>query len=335
MLKLFSGVEQPVTEIQRRCNMTLLTRSVAALIAIGVSVPVHAARAQEIPVYVSASFTGRNNLYIEDLAPDEVEILQDGKPRRIEFMARDALPVAYGMIFERSLLGDPAEERRFGLSVPGPAAARNLAYELVDKHLRRQVFWIGCYDKELAVALDFTSDAFQAHAAIQQLRGARGPEESFLYGALFAALRRMSERHEKRKVLIVFLESVDPGTLDRIKPLQNIVSLHNVELFFVRFGARTTGRPGSVAPQMSDAALRELAGATAGEAFSAAVYGDHPEDLSRRLYNHIRTLYTFGFLAEPRGEPLARLSIRCTRPGCKVRARRFVPAGPGEAGRHE
>jgi len=229
-----------------------VTRPVAALI-IFLAAPCHASRAQEIPVYVSASFTDRNNLYVEDLAPEEVEILQDGKPRRIEFMARDELSAAYGIIFERALLGEPGDERRFGLSDAGAAAARNLAYELVDKHLRRQVFWIGCYDKELAVALDFTSDAFQAHAAIQQLRGGRGPEESFLYGALFAALRRMNERHEKRRVLIVFLESVDPGTLDRIKPLKNILSLSNVELFCVRFGARVTGRPGGVSPQMSDA----------------------------------------------------------------------------------
>lgn len=314
--------------------MISVTRPVAALI-IFLAAPCHASRAQEIPVYVSASFTDRNNLYVEDLAPEEVEILQDGKPRRIEFMARDELPAAYGIIFERALLGEPGDERRFGLSDAGAAAARNLAYELVDKHLRRQVFWIGCYDKELAVALDFTSDAFQAHAAIQQLRGGRGPEESFLYGALFAALRRMNERHEKRKVLIVFLESVDPGTLDRIKPLKNILSLSNVELFCVRFGARVTGRPGGVSPQMSDAALRELAAATAGEAYSAAVYGDHAEDLSRRLYNHIRTLYTFGFLAEPPGESPARLSIRCRRPGCKVRARQLVPAGPGAVPRHE
>lgn len=315
--------------------MASVTRSVAALIVIFVTAPCPAARAQEIPVYVSASFTGRNNLHIEDLAPGEVEILQNGKPRRIEFMARDELPVAYGIIFERALLGEAEEERRFSLSGPGAAAARNLAYELVDKHLRQQVFWVGCYDKELAVALDFTSDTFKAHAAIQQLRGARGPEESFLYGALFAALRRMNERHEKRRVLIVLLESVDPGTLDRIKPLKNILSLSNVELFCVRFGARVTGKPGSVSPQMSDAALRELAAATAGEAFSAAGYGDHLEDLSRRLYNHIRTLYTFGFFAEPLGESLARLSIRCTRPGSKVRARQLVPAGPGAAIRHE
>lgn len=315
--------------------MIIVQRAIATIAIILLALPIGTAPAQGLPVYVSASFTGRNNLYVEDLAPEEVEILQDGKPRRIEFMARDELPAAYGIIFERALLGEPGDEKRFGLSGAGAAAARNLAYELVDKHLRRQVFWIGCYDKELAVALDFTSDAFQAHAAIQQLRGGRGPEESFLYGALFAALRRMNERHEKRRVLIVFLESVDPGTLDRIKPLKNILSLSNVELFCVRFGARVTGRPGSVSPQMSDAALRELAAATAGEAYSAAVYGDHPEDLSRRLYNHIRTLYTFGFLAEPAGESPARLSIRCTRPGCKVRARQLVPAGPGAVLRHE
>ncbi len=304
----------------------------AAAVVMLLGVP---ARPQQLPVYVSASFLGRNNLYIEDLTPEEVEILQDGRPRRIEFMARDELPAAYGIVFERALLGEPEEERRLAVSGPGPAAARNLAYELVDKHLRRQVVWIGCYDKQLEVALDFTSDGFQAHRAIQQLRGRRAAEDSFLYGALLAAIERMNTRHERRRALVVFLESVDAGTLDRIRPLRNILSLSNVEAFFVRFGARVTGRPGGVSPQMSDAALRELAGATAGEAFSAAVYGDHPEDLSRRLYNHIRTLYTFGFLADPPGASPSRLAVLCARPGCKVRARPFVPSGFGTAPGHE
>jgi hypothetical protein len=207
-------------------------------------------------------------------------------------------------------------------------AAKNVAYELIDKYLGRQVVWVGCYEKELQVVLDFTSDGFQAHRAIQVLRGQRNPQESFLYAALFSAVQRMNQRSEKRRVLVVFLESMDSDTLSRIKPLKNLLAASNVELFFVRFGSRLTGRTGGLSPQMSVGSLRELAGATSGETFVAGDYGEHMEDLSRRMYNYIRTLYTFGFQAESSREKPGQLTIKCARAGSKVRARSVVPALP-------
>jgi hypothetical protein len=244
-------------------------------------------------------------------------------------MAREELPTVFGIIFDRAMLGEfPEDERRAGSLVPGPTAARNVAYELIDKYLGRQVVWVGCYEKDLQVVLDFTSDGFQAHQAIQQLRGQRNPQESFLYAALFSAVHRMSQRSEKRRVLVVFLESLDSDTLDRIKPLKNLLSASNVELFFIRFGSRLSTRAGGLSPQMSEGALRELAGATAGETFVAADYGEHMEDLTRRMYNYIRTLYTFGFQAESSREKPGRLSITCARTGSRVRARPVVPALP-------
>lgn len=300
----------------------------AALVVLGLAA-FSAGQSQGLPVYVSASLTDKNGLFIEDLGAGEVEILENGQPRKIEFIASGEVPTAYGILFDRAMMGEsPDLERRVGGQLPSAMAARNVAYELIDKQLGKQVLWVGYYDNELHVALDFSSDAFAAHRAIQEIQGVRNPPPSFLYGGLFGAAQHMNERHEKRRVLLLFLEDVDSATLDKLKPLKNLLSVSNLELFCLRFGSRTLAGPGQMSPQMTESALRELSSVTAGETFVASAYGDHMEDLSRRIYNHIRTFYTFGFRAEsPRNDP-GRLQIRCARSGSRIRIHPLVPVLP-------
>jgi len=314
-------------------TLTCSSRCAAAATVISLFIPLLLAGSlggpQKRPVYVSASLVDRNNLFIENLNPDEIQILEDGKPREIEFMASVELPTVYGIVFDRTMLGAYPDDERTGRGLAsGPLSARNIAYQLIDKHLARQAVWVGYYDQGLQVVLEATSDGFQAHRAVQEMQGVRNPEPSFLYGALLSAVQHMNQRPEKRRVLLFFLEDVDTRTLDRLKPLRNLLSASNVELFLVRFGSRLHARPGAALPQMSEAAIRELSGTTAGDSFVASTYGEHMEDLARRIYNHIRTIYTFGFSSESTPERPLSLTIKCTLPGSRVRSRSLVPSLP-------
>src|SRR5205823_976388 len=67
---------------------------------------------QRGPVYVTASFVDKNNLFIESLSKDEVQVLENGQVRRIEFMASDEIPVVYGLIFERALFSESQADDR-------------------------------------------------------------------------------------------------------------------------------------------------------------------------------------------------------------------------------
>ena len=281
----------------------------------------------ERPAYFTASFTDRNALFIENLAREEVRILENGSARKLELMARDEIPVVYGILFDLAIVPDAAEVER-GRRGPGLASARDIAYELIDKYLGRQACWVGAYDRELRVALEPTTDGFQAKDAIQRLSGSRRPAETYLYGALVSAVQRMSDRPEKRRVLLVFLDSVDLETAGKAKPLKNLLSSSNVELFVVSFAARLTTRGATVQFPMAQGFLRDLAGVTAGEAFFASDYREHLNDISRRVYNQVRTFYTFGFLSTSSPERPARLAIECVRPGAKVRHHPTLAASP-------
>jgi VWFA-related protein len=274
--------------------------------------------AAPVPVYVTASFTDRNGFFIENLSRDEVRLLEDGSPRDLQLIARDDIPVVYGVVFDRAILPEAFELDR-QRARPGIASGRDIAYELIDKVLGRQAVWVGVYDRDLRITLEPTTDGFRVKDAIHQLAGTRQPSESFLYGALVAAVQKMSSRSEKRRVLLLFLDAVDSESAGKAKALKNLLAGSNVELFVVSFASRLASGQGKVQFALTQGMLRELANATCGEAFFASDYRDHLDDISRRMLNQIRTLYTFGFLSPSTTQKPSRLEIQCTRSGSKVR----------------
>jgi VWFA-related protein len=279
---------------------------------------------QKKPVFVSASFLGQNRLFIEDMRREELRILENGKPREIEFFAGVEVPTVYAILFDRAILPEPFDFPRSDPNrIPISTAATNVAYQVIDQVLSRQVGWVGTYDQELRVALDFTQDMGRIKDMVQSLRSARTMEDSSLYSAFFNAIKKMNSRNEKRRILILFLEALDMNSGDKLRPMKNLLSASNVELFVASFAASkfSTGR--GLPPLQSEACLKELAGVTAGGAFFTMAEGI--EGIGRRISNQIRTLYTIGFELEASAEEPSALKIQCTRPGVKIAAHPIVP----------
>jgi VWFA-related protein len=285
--------------------------------------PAPALPAQKTPVFVTASFLGRNRLFLEDLSREEIKVYENGQPREVEFFAGSEVPVVYGLLFDRALLPRAFEDLSpYQYGIPSAQAAVNVADQLVDLVLGRQVGWVAAYDQGMRVALDFSPDGGRIKDTIRQLRGERTLEESSLYGALFAAVNKMNQRNERRRVVVLFLEVLDTGTGSKLKPLKNLLAASNVDLFVASFAPRTaTGR--GLPPLQSEASLRDLASVTAGGAYFSATEGI--EGLGRRVSEQIRTCYTIGFQSESPPDSPARLTIECTRPGVKVKSHSVVP----------
>ncbi len=283
--------------------------------------------AEKTPVFTTGSFIDKNGLFIETLDRTEVEVLENGVSRKLEYMARDEIPVAYAILFEYPMLSESADEIRIDPRyLSNQTRARDVAYELIDKLLGRQTIMIASYDRQLLVAQDFVSDGFTAKNAVQQLRGPRHAGESYLYGALFSAVRMLNERPEKRRVLIVFLETIDADTAGKVKPLKNLFAATNIELFIVNFSSQlASDRRGSILPSLCFATAHDLTSVTSGETFKASDYSGHADDLVRRMINQLRTLYTFGIEAESDADKPGSLEMRCTRPGSKVTHHPVVP----------
>lgn len=277
------------------------------------------------PVFVTASFLGKNRMFLEDLSREEIRIYENGKPRTIEYFAGREVPVAYGILFDRSILPEPFEDlRREANQVPAAMAAMNVAFQILDQALGGQIGWVGVYDKDIRYPLDFSVDTGRLKDVIQQLRGQRSTDESFLYGALFESVQKLNPRNEKRRVMILFINILDMATADKLKPLKNLLSASNVEFFVACFATKSGLRGGGgLSPALSEAALRDLASVTAGNAYFSNLEGI--EGLGRRISNQIRTFYTIGFESEAASGRPSALKIECTRPGVKVTAHPVIP----------
>ncbi len=279
---------------------------------------------QKRPVFVTASFLGKNHMYLEDLSQEEVRVYENGQPRQVEFFAGNEVPTAYGILFDRSFLPRPFEDQVYEPSqIPSAMAATNVAYQLIDQAFGGQVGWVGAYDTELRTATDFTQDSGRIKDVIQQLRGERLLEEPSLYRAIFGAVKKMSLRNEKRRVLVLFLETVDPEVGSKLKPLKNLLAASNVELFVAGFPASRTGMNRGMPSVQSEACLRELAGVTAGGAYFSKMEGI--EGVGRRIANQIRTLYTIGFESSSDSDQPSPLKVECVRPGAKAAFHPVIP----------
>jgi Ca-activated chloride channel family protein len=280
--------------------------------------------AQRTAVFVTASFQDKNRLYLENLSREEIHVFENGKPREVEFFASKEVPVAYGLLWDRDLLPKPFDDLRAGqYGIPSATAATNVAYQLLDQALGHYVGWVAAYDSEFRLAIDFTQDTGLIKDAMQQLQGERLTEEPTLYGALFTAVKKLSQRNEKRRVLIVFLDYLDFETSGKLKPLKNLLSASNVELIIAGFPVSKVTSSHGLPPPQSEASLRELAGVTAGGAYFSLMEGI--EGMGRRISYQIASYYTVGFQAESPPDQPAKLKIECTRPGTKVTTRTVVP----------
>jgi len=309
--------------VQRAGPDWQVTKSGRLFLSLSFSLLVVAAGyAQTTEVYVTASLVDRNHLFVENLTADEVRITEDGKPRKVEFKVMEQLPTAYGVLIERALMPEADVDVRSAMA--GATLAKNILLQLIDKYLGYQQVWMGTYQEDPEELLNFTGDGFQMKEAVQRLTGPHVNTESFLYPALFSAVRKMCERTEKRRVLVLFLEAIDLKTVGKVRPLKNLLASSNIELFVVSFTSRLSTR-GGISPASSDASLRELAGSTAGEFYAAGFSKDHPEDIVRRLVMQLRTLHTFGFESTSPPDNPGKLLIECSRPGSHVQHHPIVP----------
>jgi hypothetical protein len=283
--------------------------------------------AQGNPMFVSARFTDRNGLQVENLNRDEVELREDNRLCKIELLARDEIPTAFAILFDTSLFSGSLEvQRRLpGSGAHRAAAAAEIAFALIDKYRGSNLVLIAGYEREIHIALDFTADGFAAKEAIRRLQSSKSRQESFLYSALFEITRKLSARRERRRVIIAFLDTLDRATAAKLGNLKNLVAQSNVELFIVNVASQNTFSAADLPSALSRSALTDLCSVTAGDAFFAADYGDHFEDLEQSLNRNIQSLYTLGFESQSPEDNPAKILIRCLRPGSTVRSHTVVP----------
>jgi Ca-activated chloride channel family protein len=308
------------------------------LIAVALNVPptVSVPARQQAPfrsmsrtVAVYATVTDRQGHLVPNLARDEFEIRDNGKPQPLTVFSNEVQPITVVMMIDRS----SSMRGNFGLVV---AAAEAFVRRLDPGDTAR----IGSFAERVTIGpKDFTSDQDELIRILRSDLQPPGPTP--LWNAVDEAITGLRER-EGRRVVLVFSDGGDaPMNLrlnnHSVMDVRRRAQQENVMVYAV--GLQTTllrggggGFGGGLTSQRPDPALSMIADDTGGGYFEM----NRAENLAATfagVADELHHQYALGFEPQALDDRLHKLEVKVSKPGMKVRARKeyFAASEPRSA----
>jgi VWFA-related protein len=252
-----------------------------------------------------ASFSSRSELvvlrvsvvdkragFVGGLPREAFSVLEDGRPQPIQFFENEDTPVTVGLVIDSS---GSMQRRRDDVIAAGLAFAdsSNPADEIFTVHFNEKV-WAG-----LPAGQAFTSDREELRRALNRSL-TRG--QTALFDAIAMGLERLDEGHRTRKVLVVVSDGADNASRTTFAEVLDTALRRDVVIYTIgMFDPNDT----EVKPRL----LRELAGATGGEAFFPRP-DDDVTPLLKRIAHDIRSGYALGYVPPAGGDGQRRRNVR-------------------------
>jgi VWFA-related protein len=176
-------------------------------------------------VSVLATVRDKHGKIISNLAKDDFQLDEDGRPQTINYFAHESdMPLRLGLLVDTSL-----SQRRV------LDQERSASYSFLDKLLRqdKDLAFVIHFDREVELLEDFTPSRPKLQAALQKLStpqydgggstsggnggggGGRGSHHgggTLLYDAIFLASDELMSKQQGRKALIILSDGVDHGS---------------------------------------------------------------------------------------------------------------------------
>ena len=305
----------------------------ALIVSSTVSVPGQQApfRSASRTVAVYATVTDRQGRLVPNLAREDFEIRDNGKPQPLTVFSNEVQPITVVMMLDRS----SSMRGNFGLVV---AAAEAFVRRLDSRDAAR----IGSFAERVTIGpKDFTSDQDELIRILRSDLQPPGPTP--LWNAVDEAITSLRER-DGRRVVLLFSDGGDaPMNLrvnnHSIMDVRRRAQQENVMVYAV--GLQTTilrgssggGGFGGLTSQRPDPGLSMIAEDTGGGYFEmnraenlAATFADVADELHHQ--------YALGFEPQALDDRLHKLEVRVGKPGMKVRARKeYFAAGERRSAR--
>jgi len=271
-------------------------------------------------VTVSATVRDQRGRAVSDLVATDFQVFDRGVRRPIAEFRTEAAPVSVAILFDVSGSMDLASRA---------LAARFAAHHVLSwlEHGRDEAA-LFAFDSRLHEVAPFTVDT-------RALQGALGEVDPFgatsLHDAIAETARRISERANRRRAIIVLTDGID--TASRLTPadVSGIASEIDVPVYVVAVvlpidNPDAKGRPSNEDQvPVTVGTIRELAAWTGGELFYASTPSDTSK-VARQIVRELRQQYLIAF--EPSaGAGWHPIEIRTTKRNLTVRARGGYVAG--------
>jgi Ca-activated chloride channel family protein len=282
-------------------------------------------------ITIPVSVFDRNGLYIPNLAKENFEIFEDGKPQQIEFFATTDNP------FTVVLLLDTSPSTEFKIE-----EIQQAAIAFVDQLKSQDSVMVIEFDGNVHVLTEATTDRQLIYKGIKRADFGSGTS---LYDAVDFSLRKRLGKIQGRKAIVLFTDGVDTTSTK----VGYDSSLHEAEeadatifpIYYNTFfenqrqngggifspfpqiggmrGAGTTSQEYALGREY----LKDLADSTGGRVFNAE---NTPGGLTRTfesIAEELRRQYSIGYIPETTGQTGQRkqIKVRVNRPNLIIRAR--------------
>ena len=275
----------------------------AAIGLVGLSVVLAAGWAQTVfradAQLVNVAFSVRNGQgkLVENLTADDLEVLEDGVPQKISYLAKSAdVPLSLGLVVDISgsqgafVKSQEKDLRAFLKNALGP---KDKSFLVAFGNRIRLVADYSGPERDLATAL-VGFEQLSNKTAYPEL----GPPEirtggTAFYDAIYHATTQMLGRADgERKALIVFSDGEENASAHHLLDAIEAAQANNVVLFCVRYTEIKDGRL-TAKNKYGTSVMARLAKETGGADFDARER-DMAENF-RQIGEQLRTAYQLGF----------------------------------------
>jgi Ca-activated chloride channel family protein len=265
-----------------------------------------------VPAYVTV--TDSNNRLVTDLAKEDFEVFDNGRPQDITIFDNEVRPISVVVMLDTSISMTHRLDDLF-------AGAEQFLLRLLpaDKAM------VGGFSDKLEFATGFSSDRPSLVSALKHLDYGN---ETRLYDALHASLDQL-EKVEGRKVILLFTDGADFGSrqssgraLERARDADVMIYGIGLETEFFNGQSMVRSKPDSI--------LNRFAGETGGGFFDLKKNADLNAAFTR-VAQELRSQYLLGFSPATLDGKVHKLEVRVKRPTMKARSRRSYVASPAGA----
>jgi Ca-activated chloride channel family protein len=286
--------------------LTLAGLAGAATLAAG-GQPIFRSSVRTVPVYATA--TDGSGRLVSDLAQEDFEILDNGKPVTISAFSNDPQP------FTAVVMLDTSASMTEHLKLLNQASEQFLIRLLpVDKAQ------VGAFNDKLQLSGTFTNDRDELIAALDELQFGNSTR---LWDGLAFSLDAL-KGIDGRRVVLLFTDGDDTASKIRFSDVlararDEEVMIYGIGLSVEYFNGvrQVRSRP--------DRALRRVAEETGGGSFELQKT-DMLASTFTRVAQELRSQYLLAFAPEALDGKVHKLDVRVKRPGVTVRARRSYMA---------
>jgi Ca-activated chloride channel family protein len=261
-----------------------------------------------VPLFVTV--TDREQRLVPDLTQADFEILEDGKPRKIELFENKTLPISVVVMLDTS-----------GSMTLVLDHVRAGAEQFIIRLLPEDKGAVGAFNDKIEVypAEGLTADRDELTALLKEL--------DFGYPTRLYDAINFSMEHvrgvEGRKVVLVFTDGED--TASRLDAGEVVDRARLEEVMIYGIGLRTS-IPG-VPRSRPDRVLKRLADETGGGYFELKAT-DELNSTFTRIAQELHSQYVLGFAPLALDGKVHKLEVRLKRPGMSARARKTYVAAP-------